>query len=74
VHLREWHHSDEKVDPCHIYDTKMILDGIKSGIPVETAAGWAVGLVSEKALELGFTDEWKDLWGWRRTKIHRTFD
>ena len=52
-----------EVAPCPIYDVKTIMNQIKGGIPVTTAAGYALGLVSERARELGFVEEWKDLWG-----------
>jgi hypothetical protein len=41
----------------------MILDWIKDGTPIEMAADYALGFVSEKARELGFEEEWKNLWG-----------
>jgi hypothetical protein len=52
----------------------MILDWIKAGTPCETAASFALGLVLYKAHELGFVEEWKDLWGWGRMKIQRAID
>lgn len=63
THLRVHPGLGPDVDPCPIYDTKMILDWIKDGTPVETAAGYALDLVSERARELGFVAEWSDLWG-----------
>jgi hypothetical protein len=41
----------------------MVLDCIKNGTSVETAAGYALDFVSEKAQELGFNQEWENLWG-----------
>ena len=41
----------------------MVVDWIKDGTPVKTAAGYALGLVSERARGLGFVEEWEDLWG-----------
>jgi hypothetical protein len=63
MHLRVHPGLGPDVDPCLIYDTKMILDWIKDGTPVATAAGYALDLVSERARELGFVAEWSDLWG-----------
>jgi len=63
MHLRVHPGSDPEVDPCPIYETKMILDWIKDGTSVETAAGYALDLVSERARELGFVEEWGNLWG-----------
>jgi hypothetical protein len=65
------HHpgADPKVGPCQVYDTKIILERIKAGTPVETAKVYALGFVSEKADELGFVEEWKDLWGGRGKKV-----
>ena len=55
--------SDPNVSPGLIYEAKLILDWIKDGTSVETAAGYALGLVSERARELGFVEEWSNLWG-----------
>jgi len=63
THLRVHPGSDPEVAPCPIYDVKMIMNCIKDGIPVETAARYALEFVSEKARELGFTEEWSNLWG-----------
>jgi hypothetical protein len=65
AHLKEHPSADPKVEPCHVYDSKVVLDWIKDGTPVETAAGYALDFVSEKARELGFVEEWEDLWGGR---------
>jgi hypothetical protein len=67
--LREHPEADPKVEPCHVYDSKLVLEWIKDGTPVETAAGYALGFVSEKARELGFVEEWEDLWGGRGKKV-----
>ena len=69
MHLRGHPGADPKVGPRQVYDTKMILEWIKAGIPVETAKGYALDFVSEKAGELGFVEEWKDLWGRRGKKV-----
>jgi hypothetical protein len=69
THLREHPGADGKADPFHVYEAKMILDWIKDGTPVETAAGYALEFVSERARELGFVEEWKNLWGERRKKV-----
>jgi hypothetical protein len=61
--VKEHPDADPNVGPRHVYDTKMILDWIKDGTPVKTAAGYALGFVSEKAHELGLVEEWEDLWG-----------
>jgi len=74
MHLRQHPDLDRTVGPCNIYDTKMILDWIKAGTPFETAASFALGLVSYKAHELGFVEEWEDLWGRRRMKTQRAID
>jgi len=58
--------TDPKVEPCLIYDTEVVLDWIKMGTPIKTVANYALDFVSEKARELGFEEEWKDLWGRRR--------
>jgi hypothetical protein len=63
--LREHPDADPTVGPRHVYNTKAVLEWIKDGTPVETAAGYALGFVSEKAHELGFVGEWEDLWGRR---------
>lgn len=62
-HLRVHPGSDAGADPCPIYNTNLILDFIEKGTPIETAAGYALGLVSERARELGFVAEWSELWG-----------
>jgi hypothetical protein len=36
---------------------------MKEDTPIETAVGYALDLVAEKAIELGFVNEWSDLWG-----------
>jgi len=63
THLRVHPGSDPGVSPCPIYDLKLVLNLIKEGIPFEAAAGHALELVLEKARELGFTEEWSNLWG-----------
>lgn len=63
THLRAHPVSDPEVDPSPIYDAKMVLGWIKDGTPVETAVGYALDLVSERAHELGFVNEWRELWG-----------
>ena len=55
--------TDPTVEPLLVYETRTILDWINNGTPVKTAAGYALGFVSEKAKELGFEEEWRDLWG-----------
>jgi hypothetical protein len=59
THLKE-HPNFPQTDPCHIYDTKIVLDLIRNGTPVEVAAKFALDFVSEKAHELGFVDEWEN--------------
>ncbi len=49
----------------------MVLDWIKDGTPVETAATYALDFVSEKAWELGFVEEWENLWGRRKNVQQR---
>src|SRR5712691_8367902 len=66
THLRLHPGTDPKVESCLVYNTGVVLDWIKSGISIETAANYALGFVSEKARELGFEEEWKDLWGWEK--------
>ena len=63
THLRAHPDSDPEVAPCSIYERKINMDFIKDGTPVKTAAGYALDLVSEMARELGFVEEWCDLWG-----------
>jgi len=72
THLREHPGSDPNVGPCLVYEIDLVLDWIKEGTPVETAATYALDFVSERALVLGFVEEWKNLWGGRRKKAqHR---
>jgi hypothetical protein len=52
----------------------MVLDWIKDGTPIETAAGYALDFVLEKARELGFVEEWEDLWGSRGKKVQHRRD
>jgi hypothetical protein len=68
AHLEEHHGADPKAGLCQVYDTRMVLDWIKDGSSIETAKVYALGFVSEKAHELGFVEEWKDLWGKRGKK------
>jgi hypothetical protein len=49
----------------------MIFDWIKEGVSLEIATRYTLGLVSEKAHELGFVKEWEDLWGPEGKKVHR---
>ena len=63
MHLRVHCGSYPEVAPCPIYEVKTIMNQIKNGVPVHTAAAYALDLVAEKARELGFVEEWKDLWG-----------
>lgn len=63
THLNIHPGTDPEVEPCLVYNTRMVLDWIKDGTSVETAAGYALSFVSEKARELGFEEEWKNLWG-----------
>jgi len=41
----------------------MVLDWIKDGTPFEIAERYALDLVSERARELGFVEEWSNLRG-----------
>lgn len=63
THLNLHPSTDPEVEPRLVYDTRMVLDWIKSGTSVETAAGYALDFVLEKAQELGFEEKWGDLWG-----------
>ena len=47
----------------------MVLNWIEDGTSVETAATYALDFVAERALELGFVEEWKNLWGGQRKKV-----
>ncbi|KAI9507414.1 hypothetical protein F5148DRAFT_1149748 [Russula earlei] len=72
AHLRERHAgSDPKHDLCFIYDTKMVLDWIRNGSSAAIVANIAVGLVSQKAHELGLVEEWEDLWGRQGRRVQR---
>jgi len=61
--LRAHPGADPNFGPRHVYETKTILGWIKGGTPIEIAAAYALGFVSEKAHELGLVDEWENLWG-----------
>ena len=63
THLELHPGTDPEVEPCLIYETRVVIDWIKNGTSVEMAARYALGFVSERARELGFEEEWKDLWG-----------
>ena len=50
------------VQPCLIYDTKVVLGYIfDHGMPVEMAQQYALRSVAEKAREVGKTEEWEDI-------------
>ena len=58
-HLREHPSLDPNVGPCLIYEIKLVQDWIKDRTPVKTAATYTLDFISDKALELGFVEEWK---------------
>jgi hypothetical protein len=61
-------HSGYELEPCPIYDTKLVLGYIlDDGTPVETAEKYALDFVAEKAVELKKEEDWEDLCG-RRAK------
>jgi len=69
THLRAHPGADPNFGPFHVYETKVILGWIKDGTPVEIAAAYALGFVSEKAHELGLVEDWENLWGGREKKV-----
>jgi hypothetical protein len=69
--LRAHPDADLNFGPCRVYETKTILGWIKDGTPVEIAAAYALGFVSEKAHELGLVEDWENLWGGQGKKDQR---
>jgi hypothetical protein len=63
-----------KREQWEIYERSTILDWILNrGEPVEQVAGYALGVVEERAREIGKVEEWSDPWGhqWKATRRHR---
>src|ERR1700741_1504136 len=63
AHLRVHPGSDPEIGPYEGYETRLVLDFIKDGIPIETVAGFTLHLVAERARELRLVKEWENLWG-----------
>ncbi|KAI0249369.1 hypothetical protein BJV78DRAFT_700477 [Lactifluus subvellereus] len=65
------YHAGHDLEPCRIYDTKLVLGYIlDDGTPLERAEKYALDFVAERALELKKANEWEDLCG-RRVKTGR---
>jgi hypothetical protein len=57
---------DLKREQYEIYERSAILDWIFTrGEDVEKVASYALGVVEERALEVGKVEEWGDLWGYQ---------
>jgi hypothetical protein len=63
-----------KREEYEIYERSAILDWIfNRGQDVEMVASYALGVVEERALEIGKVKEWGDLWGhqWKADRCRR---
>jgi hypothetical protein len=67
VHPSKSQESDKNI--VIIYDPRPLVQGIIQGaIPIEDAKAFAISMVEGKALELGKSGLWGDLWGRKRTR------